>query len=208
MTKQIVITKTPERALNILNGNATLDLNKSVPKDFTGWVNLYVTRKFPALVDHKLFNDWIKQEMPNHKDGERFSTFPKEYDYDYFGSILNGKIVARFWFDEYEKLEYINGQGFTDDEYVILENDNKAHLLWQDIDFIKKTCLEDEVEISNYGKGKDLYAWHIKKLEIFDKPKDLQEFNIEGALKYKGEYLPMHHAPQSWQYVWVKDDNQ
>ena len=42
-------------------------------------------------------------------------------------------------------------------------------------DELKKLCLTyDEVE--NYGKGKDLYTWHIKQLEVFDEPKELSEF--------------------------------
>lgn len=84
-------------------------------------------------------------------------------------------------------------------------------------DELKKLCLTyDEVE--NYGKGKDLYTWHIKKLEIFDEPKELSEFyrKVEfrwadtGYMNVGGEPIEYHElekAPQSWQYVYVKGES-
>ena len=32
------------------------------------------------------------------------------------------------------------------------------------------------MKVENYGKGKDLYTWHIKQLEIFDEPKEKFEY--------------------------------
>lgn len=42
--KAIILSIKPEYALNILNGNKTLELRKSVPKGFKGWVYCYVTK--------------------------------------------------------------------------------------------------------------------------------------------------------------------
>ena len=67
---------------------------------------------------------------------------------------LNGTIPFRFWFDEYD----------------IIEVDSEQHNA-----ILKKVCLTVD-EIIEYCKGKDLYAWHIKQLEIFDKPKSINDF--------------------------------
>ena len=42
--KAILLSIRPEHALNILNGDKTLELRKRVPKDFKGWVYVYVTK--------------------------------------------------------------------------------------------------------------------------------------------------------------------
>lgn len=44
-------------------------------------------------------------------------------------------------------------------------------------DDLKQTHLLQE-ELWEYGKGKPLYAWHISDLKIYDKPKELSEFEI------------------------------
>jgi hypothetical protein len=217
--RSILISVSLEQAQNILNGSQTLLLRKSVPKDFVGWVYMCVTKRKPYLTATK----WNSYNMQTNEkqSGIRYELF-NFLDFKYQSlyphiSVLNGLVVARWWHDEYTKLVYQNGQGFSDDEYVIIDNEHEARLLWQDTDFIKKTCLEDEVEISNYGNGKPIYAWHIKKLEIFDKPMELGGFYT----KFKdGEiiihnllnktingiwYKPLDRARQSWQYVWVKE---
>lgn len=44
-------------------------------------------------------------------------------------------------------------------------------------DDLKQTHLSQE-ELWEYGKGKPLYLWHISDLKIYDKPKELSEFEI------------------------------
>lgn len=94
----------------------------------------------------------------------------------------------------------------------------------------KDTCLTDE-EIKKYANGGKLYYWHISDLVIYDKPKELSEFYVEGDcdcmnckncawfdkgngynveddcnLAYKGvelhkSFKPITRPPQSWCYV-------
>lgn len=52
-----------------------------------------------------------------------------------------------------------------------------------DVDLMK-TCLNFP-ELIAYGKGKDLYGWHISDLKIYDKPRELGEFSKFGY-KYAG----------------------
>lgn len=90
------------------------------------------------------------------------------------------------------------------------------------------TCLTD-TEIMEYAKGGKLYYWHITDLKIYDKPRKLGEFVIEGdcccddcnkckwldkgngynveddcLLPYEYDFKsvkPLKRPPQSWRYV-------
>jgi hypothetical protein len=200
MNKQILIFKTPECVLNILNGNATLDLNKTVPKGFKGWVNIYVTKgkSYPVIYDNKMGGYVVV-------DGKPETILLK---YREVMQLLNGKIVARFWFDEYSKFNY------NHDEDGYLERYDYGIIYDEISNYLSKLCLT-KLQAEEYGKGKDLYAWHIKKLEIFDEPKELSEFTVFqeknnpfGTNGIHGKvcfFKPLTKAPKSWQYVWVKE---
>jgi predicted transcriptional regulator len=180
--KSILISIKPENALNILKGDKTLELRKSVPKGFVGWVFGYVTKGKPLLV-----NDYYRDKV-NEVDWEVVNRFRLVNSTDYL-PILNATIPFRFWFDEYEKLPFVKT---TQGSYYEC---NFTH--------IEKSCMQDQL-LENYGKGKDLYAWHIKKLEVFDKPMVLGDFNKIGHEAFTG-YFVLTRPPQSWQYVWVKE---
>ena len=98
--KALLLSIKPEHALNILQGNKTLELRKSVPKGFKGWVYVYVTK---AIRDYK--QSYYYQ--PKGKE-EIFR--------------LHGIIPCRFWFDEYEKFNnHFNGDEWFFD-FKILDN--------------------------------------------------------------------------------------
>ena len=176
--KSIVISINPEHALNILKGDKTRELRKSVPKDFIGWVYVYVTKGNPHP-DHNVFL--------------------------YENQKLNGTIPFRFWFDWYDKLtkdimskaeiKYVS-RIYTDEKYVLEDA------------FLTKE------ELLNCDNGKNLYAWHISKVEVFDKPMELGEFYTWDIKRWHedGSGLFTHwkqvkHPPQSYQYVWVKGES-
>ena len=205
--KSILISINPQHALNILNGSKTLELRKSVPKDFIGWVYMYITlgKKHEALIDFSTFA-FVKYNSRFHFVNLKNSTPLLQ-----FRPVLNGKVVARWWFDGYRKLQYEDYIG----DYIYGNMQ-----LYEMKTFISNLCLTYD-EIKDYGNEKDLYAWHINKLEIFDKPMWLSEFishkiveNVCGSeekwyqdttdyfiIKNKGLTRPS----QSWQYVWVKE---
>ncbi len=190
MTKSILLSVQPEYACKILNGEKTLEIRKSVPKGFVGWVNLYVTKGKTKLRDGSL-----------HTNNGVYTDF-------------NGKVVARFWFDEYDKYpheeEIPDGYENYDGEWV----DQSTYCYSVDDDDLGKMCLSWE-ELEKYGKGKTLYAWHIKKLEVFDKPKELKDFikdfddmDTDAYGREVGWYkqpIPLTKAPQSWEYIWEKE---
>lgn len=145
--------------VKILNGEKTIEVRKSIPKDFVGWVYLYCTKAKPYL--SYVSGDWC-------------------IGTEEWSKVVNGKVVARFWLDEVDLI--INGGSRF---YVKGKDEAYTNTI------AKASCL-DFNEMRDYSKGKNLYAWHIKNLEIFDTPKELSEFGLKRAF-------------QSWGYVEIKE---
>ena len=124
---------------------------------------------------------------------------------DMFGNHpLNGKVIGEFVckkIEEYYADDYAYGTYDISDDEVI------------------KTCLVNG-SLWDYGKGQNLYGWHISDLVIYDKPRELNRFQkpcirdycdcagcenayfthnygFEGCALEEGLTRP----PQSWCYV-------
>ena len=94
------------------------------------------------------------------------------------GECGSGKVIGEFVCDKVERFEYLMPYEEDDEiQYNISQND------------LVLTCIEP-YELTEYGKGKTLYGWHITNLKIYNKPKELGDFNFA-------------RAPQSWRYVEV-----
>lgn len=195
--KAIFMSIRPEHLVNILNGKKTLELRKSIPKDFKGWVYLYCTKAKPYIDKKTLLTVNV-------------ASFNGEQD-------LNGFVVARFWFDDYIEIK-------MEEEYV--SNWLTPYVYRYNVpqELLNKMCLTNK-QLEDYSpdiKGNDiydmklptLYAWHIKNLEIFDKPMELRDFSkwVRKTI-YSGTDCPPYvdevlasvsRAPQSWQYVEVE----
>jgi predicted transcriptional regulator len=189
MSKSILLSIRPEWVAKILNGEKTIEIRKKFPKDYVGWVYIYCT-KSELLQRH-----WQKVDGIG-----KFITYgrkAKEKDYD-SPHTLNGEVVARFWCDKVEEIRIENGCFYNTDtnlEYAILE---KSCLSLKEIgDYLG--VYEYQKEIIKVG-----YAIHISKLEIFDEPRKLSEFEVYN--KYANPYLdspfkPLTKAPQNYCYV-------
>lgn len=140
------------------------------------------------------------------KDEKSFAKIPKEFQEKYRKHF--GKVGMRFVCDRITTAECGN--------YAILPK--------------KDICL-DAFELLDYADEKTVYGWHITDLVIYDEPKELSEFYVEGDcdclnckkcywfdkgngfnveddcnLAYKGmaehkSYKPIIRPPQSWCYV-------
>src|SRR5690554_5136784 len=91
MTKSLMISIRPQHAFNILNGKKTLELRTWIPKDYVGWVYVYVTKGKRLSVVH---------------DDENGKTY--YYLNSNWGRSLNQDIPFKFWFDEFIKLEWLD----------------------------------------------------------------------------------------------------
>ena len=195
--KALLISIHTEHALDILKGDKKLELRKSVPKGFVGWVYGYVTKGKPYITMQS------KTQFTLRNDNG-------------YTNVINATIPFRFWFEEYEKLNV----SYSSWVYAPKKNEK----------IIKNLCLTDE-QIEKYswsnGAYKDLYAWHIKKLEIFDKPMELGNLytwnesyeQCPFAMNLAEEYMTTEEIlvnrgsktvtrpPQSYQYVWAKGES-
>lgn len=198
MNKSILISIRPEHAVKILNGEKTLELRKSVPKDFVGWAYIYVTKGKKLLINKDFVNEfYVLLDVRNQKD---------YIDNALHSEVLNGKVVARFWFDEYTLL--LSNYPKRHDYYDYFDANLRftRDMLWRRLNLTKH-------DLSDYGKGKMLYAWHIKRLEIFNKPKDLWDFHTRHDMLFLGramarkvfQFESVYKAPQSWQYIWLRE---
>lgn len=176
MNEAILLSIRPEHALNILKGNKTLELRKRVPKNFKGWVYVYVTKGKRLSVVH---------------DDENGKTY--YYTNSNWGRSLNQDIPFRFWFDEYEEIT-------PNFDYEIYEKEIN--------NILPELCIS-LYHFEEYVGDKDkVYLWHIKNLEILDEPMELSEFctwNKGDKWTPDMNWLTLKRAPQSWQYVYVKE---
>lgn len=134
--------------------------------------------------------------------------FKPNFKYSYKTWAGRGKVIGEFVCDRIERFNPDN------EDYSIYDIDD---------DLLTQTCLTHD-DLSKYGNGKPLYGWHISKLKIYDKPKELSEFCFPpelycekgrcGGCPYDqvpneyGEYSfdcewkrPIKRPPQSWYYV-------
>ena len=200
MSKSLMISIRPKHAINILNGKKTLELRTWIPKDYVGWVYVYVTKGIGKTKYHHLYN------LTKYNNGKTLFSITHHNKHSLVpNGFLNSKVVFRFWFDEYE--EYNDYSGCTNNENGYeCENEYMYHLCKLP-NKMKELCLTCD-EIETYGNGKTLYAWHVKKLEIFDEPKSLSEFIV--GLNYLGDIIPptykkLTKAPQKMQWVYAKE---
>lgn len=147
---------------------------------------------------------WVAKILNGEKTIEIRKRFPKDYvgwvyiyctkDKKYAnlinrGGFLTGMVVARFWCDKVEEIRPSTIDNFAKDSCLTIQE--LENYLWSNILF-----------------G---YAIHITKLEIFDKPKELSEFNVRHYPQFACfvknethyELAPLTKAPQSWCYIEV-----
>lgn len=196
--KAIMISIQPKWVAKILNGEKTIEIRKTCParfKDLKPYegaepieVYIYCTK------DEELFYSRDTQKWyvaKNRKNVKRLS---------------NGVVKAKFTLNRI-------------DRHHVLPTEKMLPFNWNVKQKLNELCLTKE-EVMAYGNGEDYQAflWHIDKLEIFNKPKELSEFRKLGKkCKYQGrdsfcDYCShcdcigdkLTKAPQSWCYVEVE----
>ena len=98
--------------------------------------------------------------------------------------ILNGTVCAMCEVNDIYKLKYGRWVNHRVGDWNY-RGYNDEHLLT-----FKKACLTEK-EINDYGKGKDIYAYHLENVQPID---------------LKLSDLGLKRAPQSWQYVFYKGE--
>ncbi len=113
--------------------------------------------------------------------------------------LLNGKVLFKFRCYTVEEItmgEDRRGSLFGSCHYGYHTENLRPNLL------MEQSCLDVKDLISYLGR-KTGYAIHISDLEIFDKPKELSEFN-HFIMSIDWCLVPLERAPQNFCYVEVK----
>ena len=124
-------------------------------------------------------------------------------------NVSGGKmVVGEFVCDKITWLTHIGFSGLPGIRLAAMKN---GHTIDDSFDF-PESCLTTP-QIEKYLGGRDGYAWHISKLEIYDAPKRLNDFKLwNRECKYSdlGLAIPVcntcrscyvYRPPQSWCYV-------
>lgn len=137
---------------------------------------LYATKSKPYLFSH------FKT---------KFFTNKKEIYANSKALSLNGKIVAECDF-EVEKIRADWGSNHIGNIEIDDRYDYYVNSLKDEYELCKKSCLTME-ELDDYLKGKNGKAIFIKNLNIFDKPRELNEY----SKRIGNDFQVLGNAPQN-----------
>lgn len=179
MSKAVLISIRPEWCEKIALGFKTIEVRKSKPKLQTPFkCYIYCTKdKHGHLYRNDIGN--CREEMPLlYIKHNATSLVPRGY--------INGMVVGEF---------------VCDDVFEIKVFDNKSIRNWNWYN-LADACIPYDDLAEYIGSNKTGYGWHISDLKIYDIPKDISEFWVEGNQPF--DYPPitkMKRPPQSWCYV-------
>ena len=181
MAKAVLISIRPEWVNKILAGKKTLEVRKTRPKLETPFkVYIYCTNPKNIML-------W----------NARSYIYADEHSHNAFDRCWNGSVVGEFTCDNIATYNY----DYCPHPEIGMDYDC-GDSWWEIADEDLKSACLSEKEFRYYAFGrKEMYGWHISKLEIYDTPKPLSAF--KGLRKTKFGYAPVEikRPPQSWRYV-------
>lgn len=158
----ILMSIQPKWCEKIINGEKTIEVRKTAPKEVPFKVYIYCTKEEPNLYIPAEFNCFPLDEASQ----PYFAKEPFVVEVD---NLANGKVIGEFICDYVEK----EAVAFT-------EMGNLGRLYH---------CRLSLAELKKYaGERTSLYYWHISALKVYDKPKELSDFY--SIKQCKPEYSP------------------
>lgn len=139
----------------------------------------YCTQAKPYLL-----GSYGRESVEEYKDyWSYYTSNTLKCDYE---KILNGKIVAEAECELVEKLvwdcpdmsEFDAYFYYLDKEYWKLGLQANDKLLEDIFKFQEKACLDD-MQLDDYGKGKDLFGIHLENIKPFEEPKKLSDYHVK-----------------------------
>lgn len=179
MYKAVLISIQPQWCEKIASGEKTLEIRKTKPKLQTPFKCYIYCTNAKTNGDFILCKSEEVSELFGYNKAVGINKgFAKKEDIK-----LKGKVIGEFVCVKVDEYAF----DCCDHPEIGIDGDGGDN--WYEIDDedLIKTCLS-EFELKSYGNRYPLYGWHISDLVIYDKPKQLSEFNI-------------NRAPQSWCYV-------
>ena len=187
--KAVMISIQPKWVEKIANGEKTIEVRKTAPKEVPFKCYIYETK-----------GQYVKFTHGAHT----------KYGYG------RGKVIGEFICDNVYSIKNRGSSFSVADEEQSVTNE-----------IARQSCLYYDDMVSYFG-NKDGFGWHISDLKIYDKPRELSEFN--AVCKYINEDKSCHfrkvmcpyqqfdynedgsinivecsrviiRPPQSWQYI-------
>lgn len=189
MSKAILISIKPKYVAKILNGEKTIEVRK----------NKALASAIQKLIDENGFVEFYVYCTKSSLKVSGKHGYKKEFVV--CGNVVNGKVAFKFRCYKVEEISWQIGVYELEQQWFS--------------DFLDKCCL-GFVELKNYLNKKNGYAIHINDLEIFDKPKELNEFYKVGHYEDISDYftdekqinskwcIPLKKAPQNFCYMEVE----
>ena len=186
--ERILISVKPKEAAKILNGDKTLEIRKSVPKEWAGYLNGRSAKKPEPMAAYIYCT---KGDCEGH--------LPKWYAGKVIGSFILKDVYAIF------------NEGPTDDEANYLVG-RKAYRLpvkqMSERSLLARSFLTYD-ELDGCLKGKTGYALEIDDPETLDEPKSIWQMVLYSKPKKARKFGPyiileskqISKAPASWCYV-------
>lgn len=186
--KHIMISIRPEWIEKILNGEKTLEIRKSFPKEEC-IVELYCTKSPLRTGKYVYVNE--KRVREKYGVADHWCDYKQDFiiinegvpSLAFKTYLTKGKVVARWHQRKCDKIEIC-------DPDILLNGKQKSP------DYFKKfACLTCEQLMEYIGCGQDNgwakewdagYAWHIDNLEIYEKPKELTDFGLKRPFQSWG----------------------
>lgn len=149
MNNAVLFSIKPKYCEQIISGKKTVEVRKRIPK---------ISVPFTAYI---------------YETKGRKITTPA-------GGVLHegrGKVIGEFVCKRIDKIGKRGIDNNFDYCYLSLNKFGNDDVEIEITD-IKKSCIKKD-ELNSYGSNSNvLYAWHISNLVIYDKPKELKEFNF------------------------------
>ena len=185
--KAIMISIQPQYVEKILNGEKTIEIRKTMPKcELPCKVYIYCTkpRKWWRYSSCGYTSDellWKTKDKIKMCDGFEFYYEIQDC------IVINGKVVAEFTLNKIDKFD----SAYSEWAYSVAPEDSEMPI--SETQFIQMAEQKGKLDCNDllkYFGDEDYiaYAWHIDNLKVYDKPKELSEFNVKRAI-------------QSWCYV-------
>lgn len=152
----------------------------------------------------------VRKSAPKEVPFKAYIYCTKGQPLEVLDKVGNGMVIGEIFVDKVlSVLAYNNGPG-SRTAYLLSGKHGGPFANLE-----KLSCLTDK-QIDDYLHGRDGYAWHIAGLKIYDKPKELSEFNRpcsyaglcfscdRAKFTSKGDRVCeaiITRPPQSWQFV-------
>lgn len=171
--KAVLISIQPKWVEKIANGEKTIEVRKTAPKQVPFKCYIYCTKGTPD------------KTLLVSKDGNRviIGDYRNAFNHDVDGNtdwtIGNAMVIGEFICDKIIEWQYDKKHQY----YVDYPDDCTSY-------FPYLKCHSEATglrcsEIEKFGKGKTLYGWNLSDLKIYDTPKTLVEFYKCGAESFE-----------------------